>query len=151
MWTTLQTAKVSDHEVTDLAASRALQEESSVRTTERMLWDSSVFSIAKEGFDNSLERKISQIRIWSNSKFVVVVTENSLLREYDNFETLSLTWDQTSESCIQSVCFLFLCKQKGLVLSKINYYYYYYSSFQWGISGLKNILAQHNYYYYYKC
>lgn len=128
--------------VTDLAASRALQEELSVRTTERMLWDLAVFSIAKEGLDNSSERKISQIRILSNGKFVVVVTENGLLREYDKFETLSLTRDQTSESCIQSLCFLFLCKQKGLVLSKTN---------QWGIAGLKNVLAQHNYYYYYKC
>lgn len=78
-----------------------------------------VFSIAKEGLDNSSERKISQIRILSNGKFVVV-TENGLLREYDKFETLSLTWDQTSDSCIQSLCFLFLCKQKGLVLSKTN-------------------------------
>lgn len=91
-----------------------------MRTTERLLGDSSVFVIAKEGLDNSSERKISQIRILSNGKLAVVVTENSLLRKYDKFETLSLTRDQTSQSCTQNLCFLFLCKQKGLVLSKIN-------------------------------
>lgn len=54
-----------------------------------MLGDSSIFVTAKEGLDNSLERKISQIRILSNGKFAVVfITENSLLREYDKFETL---------------------------------------------------------------
>lgn len=57
-------------------------------TTERMLGDSSVFVIAKEGLDNSLERKISQKRTLSNGKFAVVITENSLLGEHDKFETL---------------------------------------------------------------
>lgn len=70
VWATLQTAEVTDTEIMDLAASKALGEELSLRAMERTYWDSLVVVIAKKGWDNSLEREISQIRILNNAKLL---------------------------------------------------------------------------------
>lgn len=83
VWATLQTAKFSDTEITDLAASKALGEELCLRAMERTQWDSLVV-IAKKGWDNSLEIKNNQIRILNNAKLLFLSQKIAYWRNIRN-------------------------------------------------------------------